>query len=125
MTTSKAKQEQGHHYYAATVFGWKTADTRKEALDGLVSSFRSSLKPMVARAQKEGGPGVYIWCCRVEAPSDASYEISWYVPQGVEVSEAAEVYVTSITAKGQAYFDLTAEVEKHNKRKTRQSAVGE
>ena len=93
-----------HHYFASFAFGWKTAATRQEAIEGLVEGFKSEFKPMAAAAHKRGQKGAYVWSCRVEVPQDEHYGIEYFAPKGVAKSEAKEHYVTYVTAKSIAYY---------------------
>ena len=93
-----------HHYFASFGMGWKTADTRSEAVKGLVAGFRPEFKSMTAASHKKGGRGAYIWSCRVEVPSDVNYDIEWFAPKGVTKTDAKEHYVTYVTNKEIAYY---------------------
>ena len=93
-----------HHFFASFGMGWKTASTRKEAVEGLVEGFRREFKPMVVAAQKRGKPGAYIWSCRVEVSKDTDYKINFFAPIGVAKTDAMEHYVTYVTGKDIAYY---------------------
>lgn len=92
-----------HHYFASFAFGWKTANTRDEAVKGLVDGFRSDVKNIVKNALKKGNPGCYIWTCKVKAPSDARYGINFYQPQDVPIEDGQHHHVTYVTNKQIAY----------------------
>lgn len=93
-----------HHFFASFGMGWKTADTREEAIKGLVEGFRSEFKAMATAAHKRGERGAYVWTCRVEVPSDVNYDIEWFAPKGVAKTDAMTHYVTYVTAKSIAYY---------------------
>ena len=95
---------QNHHFFASFGMGWKTASTRKEAVEGLIEYFRREFKPMVDAAQKRGKPGAYIWSCRVEVSEDTEYRIEYFAPTGVAKTDAMEHYVTYVTGKANAYY---------------------
>jgi hypothetical protein len=93
-----------HHYFASCALGWKTADTRDEAIKGLVAGFRSDLKRMTANLHKKGELGAYIWSCKVLADKTAKYKINFFAPEGVEIEEGLHHHITYLTAKETAYF---------------------
>lgn len=93
-----------HHYFASCAFGWKTADTRDEAIKGLVAGFRSDLKTCTANLHKKGELGAYIWSCKVLADKEAKYRINFFAPEGVEIAEGIHHHLTYVTAKEVAYY---------------------
>ena len=93
-----------HHYFASCAFGWKTADTRDEAVKGLVAMFRSEMKTSTARGLKAGELGAYVWSCKVLADNKAKYKINFYAPEGVDTAEGKHHYLTHVTAKEVAYY---------------------
>ena len=105
-----------HHYFASTVFGWKTANTREEAINGLVKGFRSELTPMVKNSQKRGDIGVYVWTCKVPLPNDADhpYRIEFYAPKDVGATEGQHHYVTYLTGKQMAYNSFADEAPEYS-----------
>lgn len=94
-----------NHFFASFGMGWATAATRAEAIEKLVNAFRSEFKTMSANQIKENEPGAYIWTCEVAGPAEgSSYAIEWFQPVGVETSNAAEAFVTRVTAKAINYW---------------------
>jgi len=91
------------HYFASFGLGWATAATRDEVVNKLVDGFRSDVKRMTANIHKDGGLGAYIWTCKVNAAEDAKYSIEYYMPKGVDISDAKEHYITYVSAKKVAY----------------------
>lgn len=94
------------HYFASCALGWATAETADAAIRKLASSFRREFTNMVKGGQKRGNAGAYIWTCKVHGPSDSQYEINFYAPQGIDISEGQNHYVTYITQKAIAYCSL-------------------
>lgn len=94
---------QKHHYFASFAFGWKTAATRDEAVNGLVEGFRNDVKTIVKNSHKNGSPGAYIWTCKVNAPQDAKYGINFFQPVDVDIEDGKNHFVTYVTNKSIAY----------------------
>ncbi len=94
---------QPDHYFATCAFGWKVADTRDKAIRGLIEGFRGEAKRTTANLHKQGEMGMYIWSTRVEIPLDQKYEISYYQPKGVPISDSREHCVTYVSAKHVAW----------------------
>ena len=91
--------KKNHHFFASCALGWQTADTRDEAIEGLVKRFRSDFKKMAANTIANNERGAYIWSCRVNVANDIKYKIAYYSPDGVETQDYKESYVTRVTAK--------------------------
>ena len=100
--TKTKKQE--HHFFASFGMGWAIGDTQEEAVEKLINRFRREFKKIVAGQHKAGEPGAYVWTCRVEAPRSAEYKINFFAPQGVEVTNTHECFVTYVSAKEHAYW---------------------
>ena len=90
-----------HHYYVCCAFGWKTHVNLEEAIVGLVRMFETDTKDVIKGTQKSGTPGMYIWTARVHA--EPGYDINFYQPQDVEMSEVQEYMVTKVT---KSHIDL-------------------
>ena len=98
--TDKTQQ----HYFASNAFAWATGATREEAVEKAIRhAGTADVKRITLQLQKKGEPGFYTWSCRVHGPSDADYRIEWYMPKGIDISEARHHDVTYITAKQLAY----------------------
>lgn len=65
--------KEQEHYYASSVFAWRTAPTREEAVRGVVRE-----------APKWAFP-LNVWSCRVALPGDAAYKIRDHIPQDVPI----------------------------------------
>lgn len=94
------------HYFASCAFGWKTAETRDEAIRGLIRYFATDLSKTVPNQQKNGEAGTYIWSCEVKAPKDAKYDINFYQPQGVKIKDGQHHFATYVTQKKAAYCTM-------------------
>jgi hypothetical protein len=94
------------HYFASCAFGWATAPTRKEAIEKLGRYFATSLKRVIANAQKRGEPGAYLWSCRVEGRHDeAEYRIEYFAPRGVKIDNGRDHCWVKVTQKQVLYAD--------------------
>ncbi len=91
------------HFFASCAFGWATADTRDEAIEKLVNSFRRDYKDIVKNSHKRGEAGAYVWTCQVNAPADENYSIEYYAPKGVDIEDAQEHAITYLTDKVMAH----------------------
>lgn len=96
-------ERQQHHYFASFVLGWATGVTRGEAVEKLISNFRSDFKTITANCQKDGEPGCYLWSCKVDAPADSAYKIRNYAPYDVKTCRGLHHHVTYVTGKKVAY----------------------
>ena len=99
---------QQHHYYACMGFGWNTAKTRREAVNGLIRMFRHEFKRIAANQIKDNQPGAYIWSCEVPLPADAEYKINYYKPEVEGLADSQEHYVTRVTQKEANWFTVPA-----------------
>lgn len=93
------------HYFASCAFGWAAADTREAAIEKMIrgNGLTGDVKRITANMQKEGQPGFYLWTCKVHGPYEAKYSIDWFMPKGIDISEARHHDVTYITGKALAY----------------------
>lgn len=97
-------QDTAQHYFASNAFGWGTGETRQAAIERCIqAATRGTVRKITLAQQKKGEPGFYLWSCKVHGPSDAHYRIEWYMPKGIEISEARHHDVTYCTAKELAY----------------------
>jgi hypothetical protein len=94
-----------NHYFASHALGWATGDTRVEAVEKLAKMPGMGLKSWILNAHKEGSPGVYIWSCKVNAPSDEPYKIECFKPVGVEIEDGHEHFVTYLSAKAVGIYN--------------------
>lgn len=83
---------QGHHFYGTSAYNWATGSSRQEVIDKLA---REAGTDAIKRNVKATG-GLYCWTCRVELPQSAHYQISFFQPQGVPVSDFLEVNIVSV-----------------------------
>lgn len=104
LITGDTKADGATHYFASDCLGWAVGATRDEAVSKLAFGHRTEIKPAIANAHKAGEPGWYVWSCRVAGDTTVAYAIEWFKPHGVEISDAAEHFVTHITQKKLAYF---------------------
>ena len=73
------------HYYATCAFGFaKSATSVENAICKLANRFENDLRDI----QRNSPP--YFWTCRVHAPVDHPYTVSFFQPQDVEISHAQE-----------------------------------
>ena len=98
--------KQNHHYFASCALGWKTANTRDEAIRGLIDYFNSDFRTITENARKRGEIGTYVWTCKVLEPHDSKYEINFYQPQGVKIEEGMHHHTTYVTKSKVAYHTL-------------------
>ena len=87
------------HFFASCALGWARGETRDEAVEKLVRSFRKDFKSSVAAMHKSGVPGTYVWSCKVIAPIDARYSINHYAPHGPDTADGCHHHVTYVTDK--------------------------
>jgi len=64
-----------HHYYASSAYGWSIGATRGEAIRKVLRDYGS---PQVGNAG-----GFWVWSCRVDLPSSATYTIMRYSPHRI------------------------------------------
>lgn len=99
MTTKTAAHvppEKPFHYFGSTAYNWATGATRQEVIEKLA---RQAGTEAIKRNDKHSeGQGLYCWTCRVGVPQSTDYEISYFQPQGVPVTQGLEVGIKS--AKG-------------------------
>jgi len=95
-TTQKTDYTGPAHYFASCALAWATADTEAEAISKAIRHAGIGQRD-VARLQREGNPGFYIWTCRVLADSKADYRIEWYMPKGIDIDSATHHSVTHIS----------------------------
>jgi len=96
------------HYFASNALAWATGETQAEAVEKAIRhAGTADVKRMTLSLHKQGKPGFYCWSCKVHGPSTADYRIEWYMPKGIEISEAVHHDVTYITAKQLAYNSRT------------------
>lgn len=80
------KQEQQHHFYGSTAITWAVAETREKVIEMLA---KDAGKDVISRLNKNPDTGgLYFWTCKVEKPKSANYEIEYYKPVGVPISES-------------------------------------
>lgn len=94
------------HYFASHGLGWATGATREAAIERVIDGFRHDLKGWVRNSLKAGDPGVYIWSGKVNVAEDEPYKIEWFSPVGVPVEDGREHYVTYVTAKKHAVWNV-------------------
>jgi len=92
-------QKQPFHYFASCFASWATSEESAEDAIHKATKHAGFTGKDVRRMQRNGAPGLYFWACRVELPSDASYKISGFAPQDVEITRAKHHYVTNLTTK--------------------------
>jgi hypothetical protein len=82
-TPTATPEEKPFHYFGSTAYHWVVGETRQEVLNELS---RMAGADLIKRHVKEHG-GLYCWTCRVDAPRSAKYDIAWFQPSGVAVSQ--------------------------------------
>lgn len=87
MTTTK----QDFHFFGSTPFDWATGATRQEVIEKLAKA--SSYNLTADKVKRSGG--VNAFTVKVLAPKDADYEISFYMPRGVECVDKVEVNIVN------------------------------
>jgi len=93
------KKEQQYHYFASTVFNWVTADTRKEAIEKVARAGGRDTKRIITN---QGS--MYAWSCKVPLPQSAHYEIRFYSPHDVGVTDGMETAIIKMTEKEIRYI---------------------
>lgn len=91
--------EQQHHFYGSTAFNWAVAQTREEVVKKLASATGADL---IKRNVAANG-GLYCWTCKVELPQEAHYDINFYKPVDVPISEAQEFNILNAKGKTSPY----------------------
>ena len=97
---------KNHHYFASHGLGYAVGATREEAVENVIDGFRADLKGWVRNTQKAGEPGVYVWSVKVMGSADKNYKIEWFQPVGVRTYGGREHYVTYVTNKKHAVWDV-------------------
>ena len=97
---------KNHHYFASHGLGFATGATRDEAIENVIDGFRHDLKPWVRNHHKAGDPGVYIWSVKVMGSSEKNYKVAWFAPVGVRMYGGREHYVTYVTNKKHAVWNV-------------------
>jgi hypothetical protein len=73
---------QDHHFYASTAFAWGTGTTREAAIRMALQNTGDATK------------GLDVYSVRVGLPQSAEYEIEYYTPKGVPLSEKEQARYT-------------------------------
>ena len=110
MTTEATAEYTGPvHYFASNAMAWATGKTRAEAIEKCTRHAGSTkdIKGMISRLHKKGDAGFYVWCCKVHGKDTDNYRIEWYMPKGIDISEAKHHDVTYLTAKDIAFTTRT------------------
>lgn len=87
--TKGAPEVKQFHYFGSTAFNWATGETRQEVITKLAKQAGTEI---LKRNVKASG-GLYCWTCRVEAPQGTDYEIRYFCPQGVKITQALAVNI--------------------------------
>lgn len=90
------------HYYGSTAFNWAVGQTRDEVLTKLAKQAGTDT---IKRNVKHNG-GLYAWVCLVHAPQSAAYEIEYYQPKGVEISDAQEFNILNSKGKSDRIYRM-------------------
>ncbi len=92
------------HFYASDYLNGATAETREAAIKKLASS---SIKNRdIKEEQEDGLPGRLIWTCEITGSAD-SYKIKKAMPVGITWKSERAHYITYLTKKRIAWFNLT------------------
>ncbi|WYW04447.1 hypothetical protein Mudajogi_00002 [Pseudomonas phage vB_PpuP-Mudajogi] len=94
-----------HHYFGSTCFNWATGATRQEVVTKLAKmAGTEQLKRSV-----KGSGGLYCWTCKVGVPEGTDYQISYFQPQGVPVTDGQNHNIMNV--KGHVTLIEPKEVE--------------
>jgi len=78
--------EPQFHYFGSTPLNWATGETVEKVLSSLARQAGDAR----IKQQVKIGDGLYAWTCRVEVPKSTYYQINFFQPQGVEVTDCRE-----------------------------------
>ena len=87
--TTQVKQE--FHFFGSTPFDWATGATRQEVIDKLAKA--GSYNLTAEKVKKSGG--LYAFTVKVLVAESTDYQISYYMPQGVECVDKVEVNIVN------------------------------
>jgi len=94
----KVDIKQQHHFFVSCAFCWTVANTREEAIKLMVKEVgKSAIKRITLNSHKAGRRGFYFSCCRVNEPIEGDYDISGFMPEGVDVQDIYSNYVTYVS----------------------------
>lgn len=79
------------HYFGSTGLMWAVASTRQGVIDKLAKEHPDLLT--AAKVKSTGG--VYCWTCKVHANINAAYDIQFFKPVGIEISEGFECNIVN------------------------------
>jgi len=78
--------EPQFHYYGSTAYNW----CRDDSVENVLLTLARMAGSDAIKRNVKGSGGLYSWICKVEAPRSTSYDINFFAPVGVEISESWE-----------------------------------
>lgn len=81
-----------HHYYGMTVYGWRVGSSVEEVVKALAKD--AGAKSIKLNVDIHGGLDVNV--CKVHTDIKAEYDIRYYWPVGVQLSDKREYRVTDV-----------------------------
>lgn len=82
-------EDKPFHYFGSTCYGWAKGNTPEFVLETLARIAGTD----AIKQQLKQNKGLYAWVCKVDVPRSTKYQINFFQPQGVSISDTQEFLI--------------------------------